>query len=79
MRTYAQMNEMTNDEINKAMLAEDESHKWPIRNKFNATERAIKNVAQFAKEGCYNLQGMEYELALDAEITRIVNNEANWA
>ena len=55
--------------INAYFRANDESHKWPIRNKFDATERAIRRLR---KTGMYN-GGLEYFLALDSELSRIVN------
>lgn len=55
--------------INAYYRATDESHKWPICNKFNATERAIRRLR---KTGLFN-GGLEYFLALDAELSRIVN------
>lgn len=49
----------------------DESHKWPVRDRFNATERAIRRLrrAGIAQE----CDAEAYALALDAEISRIVN------
>ena len=61
--------------INRAFRAADESHLWPIRNRFDATERAIRAVRRYMREGGYDLTGLEYALALDAELTRIVNAE----
>lgn len=55
--------------INAYYRANDESHKWPICNKFNATERAIR---QLRKQQHYT-GGDEYFTALDSEISRIVN------
>ena len=55
--------------INAYYRAADQSHKWPICNKFNATERAIRRLR---KTGLFN-GGLEYFLALDAELSRIVN------
>lgn len=57
--------------INAYFRANDESHKWPICNKFDATERAIRRLR---KTGIYAHGGLEYFLALDAEISRIVNS-----
>lgn len=57
--------------INNAFRAEDESHKWPINGKFDATERAIRRLRRIG----YDMQGLEYCYALDAEITRIVVKE----
>lgn len=56
--------------INAYFRANDESHKWPICNKFDATERAIRRLR---KTGMYSNGGLEYFLALDAEISSIVN------
>ena len=51
--------------INKAFRAADESHLWPINNRFDATERAVRRFMHAAGE----LSG----LALDAELSRVVN------
>lgn len=59
----------TTRQINAYFRANDESHKWPICNKFNATERAIR---QLRKTGFYN-GGYEYFYALDQQISLIVN------
>jgi hypothetical protein len=58
-------------QINTYFRANDESHKWPICNKFDVTERAIRRLR---KTGMY-CGGYEYFLALDAEIWLIVNQE----
>lgn len=58
-------------QINAYFRANDESHLWPICNKFDATERAIKRLR---KKGLYN-GGLEYFLALESEISSIVNSE----
>ena len=71
--TDAIINEMSIREINRHFRNEDESDKWPICGKFNATERAIRKVRKFGLNG-----GLEYYLALEAEIGRIVNDEKNW-
>jgi hypothetical protein len=54
--------------INAYYRANDTSHKWPICNKFDATERAIRRL-----RGQYPHGGLEYFLALDSEISNIVN------
>lgn len=59
--------------INRSFRAADESHLWPVNNRFNATERAIRNVQRFMCDGGYDLAGLEYALAVDAELSRIVN------
>ena len=57
--------------INAYFRANDESHKWPICNKFDATERAIRRLRKMG--GNPPNGGLEYFLALDSEISRIVN------
>lgn len=64
------INEMSVREINRHFRNEDESYKWPVCGKFNATERAIRRVGKLGLDG-----GLEYYLALKAEISRIVNAE----
>ena len=58
-------------QINRWFRDNDESHKWPISNRFNATERAIRRLRT---TGMYN-GGLEYWYALDSEISSIVNSE----
>ena len=67
------INEMSIRETNRYFRNEDESDMWPICGKFNVTERAIRKVRKLGLNG-----GLEYYLALEAEITDIVNNEKNW-
>jgi len=67
------INKMNIREINRHFRREDESDKWPICGKFNVTERAIRKVRKQGLNG-----GLEYYLALEAEIGRIVNDEKNW-
>jgi len=59
--------------INRAFRAQDESHLYPIRGRFNATDRAIKRLQRYQRDGLCLNPGLEYALALDAEIGRIVN------
>ncbi len=56
-------------EINAYFREIDESHLWPICNKFDVTERAIRRLR---KHQMYN-GGPEYFYALDTEISTIVN------
>lgn len=56
--------------INAYFRANDESHKWPICNKFDVTERAIRRLRKLQM---YN-GGLEYFLALENEISSIVNS-----
>ena len=64
----------TKRQINAYYRANDESHLWPICNKFDATERAIRRIRRL-DDGCLPLSngGLEYFMTLDAEISRIVN------
>lgn len=71
--TDAIINEMSIREINRHFRNIDDSDKWPICGKFNVTERAIRKVRKQGLNG-----GLEYYLALEAEIGRIVNDEKNW-
>jgi hypothetical protein len=58
--------------INRLYRAQDESHLWPIRGRFNATERAIRRIRQ---HGCVDDWGPGYVRALEAELSDIVNSE----
>lgn len=58
-------------QINAYYRAQDTSHKWPINSKFNVTERAIRRLR---KTGMYAFGGLEYFLALENEISNIVNS-----
>jgi hypothetical protein len=72
------INEMSIREINRYFRNEDESDKFPICGKFNVTERAIRNLRKQRREGMEINEGLEYYLALESEISDIVNNEKNW-
>jgi len=61
--------------INSAFRRQDESHLFPIRGRFNATERAIRRLRRLARDGLVLEPGLEYALALDAEISAIVNGD----
>lgn len=61
--------------INAAFRKQDESHLWPISGRFNATERAIKATRKAFVAMGSPCEGLEYALALYAEISRIVNSE----
>ena len=62
-------------EINRIFLRQDESHLYPINGAFNATRRAIRRLRRARAEGLDTNPGLEYALALDSEITNIVNGE----
>ena len=72
------INDMSIREINRYFRNEDESDKSPICGKFNVTERAIRRIRKQRREGMIINEGLEYYLALEAEISDIVNNEKNW-
>lgn len=59
--------------INREFRKADESHLWPICGRFNATERAIRSVYRYMCETGEDLTGLVYALALDEELSRIVN------
>ena len=67
------VSDMTIRQINRLFRQHDTSMLWPICGRFNATERAIRRLQRTA-EYTYT-DGLEYALALDAEISRIVNGE----
>lgn len=56
----------------------DESSLWPIRNKFNLTERVINKLYRFERLGGYYLTGLELCLWLDNEMSQMVNDSENW-
>jgi hypothetical protein len=64
--------------INKLYRLQDESHLWPISGEFNVTDRAIKRVWAFEAQSD-KLCPLGYALAVDAEISRIVNDQKNWS
>lgn len=72
------INDMSIREINRYFRNEDDSNKWPICGKFNVTERAIRKVRKQRHDGMIINEGLEYYLAIEAEISNIVNNEKNW-
>ena len=76
--TDAIINEMSIREINRHFRNEDDSDKWPICGKFNVTERAIRKLREYRRKGMVINEGLEYYLALEAEIGNIVNDERNW-
>jgi hypothetical protein len=61
--------------INRLFRRQDESHLWPINGRFDATERAIRRLRRLAREGACIEAGLNYALALDAEISTIVNGD----
>ena len=66
--------DMSIRQINQLFRKHDESHKWPICGRFNATERAIRRVRSVMR--CNGATGgFEYALLLDEVIGKIVNEE----
>lgn len=64
----------TKREINAYFRANDCSHQWPIYGRFDVTERAIQRLSHLDRLYLFLADGgLEYFLALDAEISRIVN------
>jgi hypothetical protein len=60
--------------INRLFARQDDSNLWPINGRFNVTQRAIRRLRRLRAEVEIN-PGLEYALALDDEIGRIVNGE----
>ena len=72
--TNSEVAELSKRDINKAFREVDESHLWPICGRFNATERAIRRLRKYQREGLEINSGLEYCLALENEISKIVNS-----
>jgi hypothetical protein len=64
--------------VNRYYRDHDESHLWPIRNRFNATERAIRKVRTLRRDSGQDVTGLEYVELLELFLTEIVNDERNW-
>lgn len=67
------VNEMNVREINRYFRKNDESHKWPVCGRFNATERAIRKLRKLRRDGLDVSPGLEYYLSLERLIGEIVN------
>lgn len=75
-RTFTQdeIQAMSKRAINKYHRSIDDNSKlWPICGKFNATERAIRRVRRFQAQTGTPIEGLEYWLALESELSNIVN------
>lgn len=59
---------------NKIFRAIDDSDKYPILSRFNATERAIRRAQKFQRLSGVELQGLEYVYFVNNEIGNIVNS-----
>ena len=64
---------MSKRAINKHFRTTDDSNLWPICGKFNATERAIRRVRRFQAQTDTSIEGLVYWLALESELSNIVN------
>lgn len=64
--------------VNREFRQNDQSHLWPIRNKFSVAERAIRQARSYLSEGvgCDSVE--EYRALLDDLESSIVNDERNW-
>lgn len=65
--------EMSVRQINAYFRKHDDSHLWPICGRFNATERAIRRIRRYRRDGMEVCSGLEYYLTLEREISQIVN------
>lgn len=63
--------------INKNFRERDDSHLWPIRGRFNATERAIRRLRDWQRQGGYFDCAYSYEATLEREISQIVSDAQN--
>ena len=70
-------NERIKKYVRKLFHAKDESHLFPIRNKFNATHRAICRANRYERDAG-GMGWLEYIYAIDQELSNIVNDESNW-
>jgi len=61
--------------INRIYRDQDESHLWPVRNRFNVTERAIRKAREFQRESGCAVYGLEYCYLLDGIMSKIVNSD----
>lgn len=59
-------------QINKFYRSTDTSELWPVKGKFNATERAIRKVRKMQQHD--NMVGLEYAMALEQVLCDIINN-----
>ena len=60
-------------EINRLYRRQDESHFYPISNRFDATERAIRKARAFQRDAGA-VYGLEYSLLIDGILSDIVNS-----
>lgn len=59
--------------VNAAFRACDESHLYPVRGRFNVTERAIRRVRRAERDGLVLDCPRAYAATVEAEASRIIN------
>ena len=74
----ADVTDMTVRQINKLFRANDDSGLWPVRGRYNVTERAIRRVRRDILPHMDAAGGIEYAETLSNAISEIVNNPRNW-
>ena len=57
------------------MRDQDESHLWPVCNKYNVTERAIRRIRDAIRQNLVIESPLEYYAAIDAAISDMVNSD----
>jgi hypothetical protein len=67
--TDNEINELSKRAIESIFHKQDESHLFPVYGRFNVTNRAIGRL----KRQGQRLRGLEYYLALEQELSSIVN------
>lgn len=73
MKQPKNVNGMSVRQINAWFRKHDDSRLWPVRGRFNVTERAIRRLRRQRREGMCVYTGLEYYLSLEREISEIVN------
>jgi hypothetical protein len=63
----------TRADVNKLFLAQDDSHLWPIRGKFNVTKRAIGRIRRAERDGMILDDLLAYALTIEQVSSEIVN------
>ena len=59
--------------INKEFRLKDDSRLYPIMGRFNATERAIRRLRKYQRQGLVIDSAYSYGASLEGEISNIVN------
>lgn len=74
--TREQIQRMSITQINAYFRSIDDSDKWPVCGRFNATNRAIRRLMDLRHDGLVVHPGLEYYLALEKMISEVVNEQA---